>query len=120
MPRCLEDIKRALKENGVLLLQLPNAFIWHLWEHVGLSDETHTNDLGIQEWKTTLSRHGFKMGKCFGMISYAFKKISFFVKSEKAAILFPELWIIAQKQQPKSQPCAGSLESKAFDSTQRP
>jgi len=120
LPRCLEDIKRALKENGVLLLQLPNAPIWHLWEHVGLSDETHTNDLRFQEWMTTLSRHGFKVRKCFGMISYAFKKVPFFVKSEEAAMLFPELWIIAQKQQPKPPPCAGSLESKAFDSIQRP
>lgn len=98
LPQCLEDIKRALKVNGVLLLQLPNAPIWRLWEHVGLNDETHRNDLGLQEWKDTLSRRGFKVWKCFGMISYAFRKIPFFAKSEKAAILFPELWIIARRK----------------------
>jgi SAM-dependent methyltransferase len=98
LPRCLEDIKRALKENGVLLLQLPNAPIWRFWEHVGLSDETHKNNLGFREWKDTLSRCGFKVWRCFGMISYAFKKIPFFAKSEKAAMLFPEVWIIVQKE----------------------
>jgi hypothetical protein len=53
------------------------------------------------------------------MITYAFRKIPFFVESEKATV-FPELWIIAQKQQLKPQPCAGSLESKAFDLIQKP
>ena len=97
LAQCLEDIKRALKKNGVLLIQLPNRVIWHLCECIALSDETHTNDLTLSEWKAILSTHGLKVKKCLGLISYAIKKIPFFINSEKVAMLFPELWILAEK-----------------------
>ncbi len=65
---------------------------------MGLSDETHMSDFGLQEWKAVLSSHWFKVEKVFGIATYALKRIPFFVKSEKAAELFPELWIAATKQ----------------------
>ncbi len=41
---------------------------------------------------------GFQIEKCFGFFAFAFNRIRFFVKSERAASLLPELWIIAKKQ----------------------
>jgi len=95
---CLRDIVRILKREGVLFLQLPNPFIWtRLCGFLGLEDETHINNLWLKQWKNILSKHGLKVEKCFGMISFAFKKIRFFVKSKRAIMLFPEWWIIAKK-----------------------
>ncbi len=98
LTRCLKDIVRILKKNGILFLQLPNPLVWtHLCGHLGFEDETHMNDFLLEQWKIILTRHGFKIEKCFGMISFAFRKVRFFVKSERAASLFPELWIIAKR-----------------------
>jgi len=95
---CLKDIARALKKGGILLLQLPNPLIWaHLCGNLGLEDETHINNFRLEQWQKILPKYGLKAEKCFGFIAYAFKKTRFFVKSERAASLFPELWIIAKK-----------------------
>jgi len=97
LKQCLKEIIRVLKKHGILLLQLPNPSIWHLCKHVGLADETHTNDFRLNEWKNMLAKNGLRVEKCFGLISYAFKTIPFFLKSERAAPLFPELLIVAKK-----------------------
>jgi SAM-dependent methyltransferase len=97
LDRCLQDIIRILKKHGILLLQLPNPSIWHLCRYMGLADETHANDFRLKEWRGILAKNGLEVVKCFGLISYAFKKIPFFIKSGRAAKLFPELWIVAKK-----------------------
>jgi 2-polyprenyl-3-methyl-5-hydroxy-6-metoxy-1,4-benzoquinol methylase len=95
---CLKDIVRVLRKGGILLLQLPNPLIWaHLCGNLGLEDETHVNNFGLEQWQGILPKYGLKTEKCFGFIAYAFKKAKFFAKSERAAPLFPELWIIAKK-----------------------
>ncbi len=95
---CLEDVVRVLKKGGILLLQLPNPLIWtHLCGRFGFKDETHANNFRLQKWHKILLRHGLKIEKCLGFVSYAFKKTKFFVKSERAALLFPEIWIVARK-----------------------
>jgi len=97
LTRCLKDIVRTLKNGGILFLQLPNPLVWtHLCGRLGLKDETHANDFQLKQWKTILATQGLKVEKCFGMVAY-FKKLKFFLKSEKAVSLFPELWIIAKK-----------------------
>jgi SAM-dependent methyltransferase len=97
LDRCLQDIVRILKESGILLLQLPNPSIWHLCRYVGLADETHANDFRLREWTGILAENGLEVLECFGLISYAFRKIPFFLKSGRAATLFPELWMVATK-----------------------
>lgn len=95
---CLKDVVRTLKKGGVLLLQLPNPLIWaHLCGNLGLEDETHLNNFRLEQWQEILLKYGLKIEKCFGFIAFAFKKARFFAKSERAASLFPELWIIARK-----------------------
>jgi len=95
---CLKDIVRALKKGGILLLQLPNPLIWaSICGNLGLDDETHTNNFRLEQWRKILPKYGLKIEKCFGLIAYAFKKAKFFAKSERAASLFPEFWIIAKK-----------------------
>jgi ubiquinone/menaquinone biosynthesis C-methylase UbiE len=96
---CLKDVVRTLKKRGILLLQLPNPLIWaHICARIGLDDETHMNNFRLEQWQRILLENGFKIEKCFGFIAYAFNRIRFFAKSEKAASLFPELWIIAKKK----------------------
>jgi SAM-dependent methyltransferase len=97
LDRCLQDIVRTLKVCGILLLQLPNPSIWRFSRFVGLGDETHVNDFRLLEWKGILAEKGLRVVNCFGLISYAFKKIPFFIKSGRAARLFPELWMVAAK-----------------------
>jgi len=95
---CLKDVVRALKKGGILLLQLPNPLIWaHVCANIGLGDETHINNFGLDQWQRILLENGVKIEKCFGFIAYAFRRVRFFAKSERAASLFPELWIIARK-----------------------
>jgi SAM-dependent methyltransferase len=95
---CLKDVVRALKKGGVLLLQLPNPLVWaHVCARFGLDDKTHVNNFGLQQWQGVLLENKIRVEKCFGFISFAFKKARFLLKSEKAASLFPELWIIARK-----------------------
>jgi SAM-dependent methyltransferase len=95
--RCLKDIVRVLKKSGILFLQLPNPLVWHLCRHLGLGDETHSNDFGLQQWKTLLTKLGLKVETCSGMIAYAFRGARVFVKSKRAISLFPELWLLAIK-----------------------
>jgi len=97
LKQCLKDVIRVLKKHGILFLQLPNPSIWHLCKHVGLADETHANDFRLKEWESMLVKNGLKVEKRFGLISYAFKRTLFFLKSGRAATLFPELWIVAKK-----------------------
>ena len=95
---CIKDIIRTLKRDGILFLQLPNPLIWtHICGRLGLVDETHTNDLWLKQWKTILIKNKLQVERCFGFVAYASRKIPFFMKSEKGASLFPELWIIAKK-----------------------
>ena len=94
---CLKDIVRILKRNGILFLQLPNPLVWHLFGRLGMGDETHANDFRLKQWASILMKHGLRVEKCLGMVSYSFRKTPLFVKSEKAKSLFPELWIIAKK-----------------------
>jgi SAM-dependent methyltransferase len=95
---CLKDVVRALKKGGVLLLQLPNPLVWaHVCARFGLNDETHVNNFRLEQWQRVLLENGVKMEKCFGFIAFGFKKLRFLVKSERAASLFPEIWIIARK-----------------------
>ena len=97
--KCLKDIARALRKGGILLLQLPNPLIWaHICARIGLEDETHMNNFGLERWQRILLENGFRIEKCFGFLAFAFNRIRFFVKSERAASLFPELWIIAKKR----------------------
>ena len=95
---CLRDVARTLKNSGILLLQLPNPLIWaHVCARIGLDDETHINNFRLEQWKRILLENGFRIEKCFGFISYAFNRVRFFMKTERAATLFPELWVIAKK-----------------------
>jgi len=95
---CLKDVVRALKKGGVLLLQLPNPLVWtHVCARFGLDDETHVNNFRLEQWQRVLLENGVKVEKCFGFISFSFKKVKFLVKSERAVSLFPEFWIIAKK-----------------------
>ena len=95
---CLKDVVRALKKGGILLLQLPNPLIWaHVCAKIGLEDETHMNNFGLKQWRRILLENGVKIEKCFGFVAYGSRKVRFFAKSERAASLFPELWIIARK-----------------------
>lgn len=99
--QCLEDIARILRTNGILMLQLPNPLIWtHVCGRMGFGDETHRNDLLIENWKTVLEKSGLITKICYGMISYAVGKAQFFVKSKRLLNLFPEWWIVAEKQSP--------------------
>lgn len=96
--RCLNDIGRVLKRTGVLLLQLPNPLIWaQVCGNLGLEDETHVNNFRLEQWQTILRGSKFRVEKCFGFISFAFKEAKFFVKSERTAVFFPNLWIVARK-----------------------
>jgi len=95
---CLKDVVRALKKGGVLLLQLPNPLVWaHVCARFGLDDETHVNNFRLERWQRVLLENGVKVERCFGFISFSFKKVRFLVKSERAVSLFPEFWIIAKK-----------------------
>jgi hypothetical protein len=55
------------------------------------------NNLRLEQWQRVLLENRVKVEKCFGFISFSFKKARFFVKSERATSLFPEFWIIAKK-----------------------
>jgi hypothetical protein len=55
------------------------------------------NNFRLGQWQRILLRKGIKIKKCLGFVSFAFGKTGFFVKSGRAASLFPELWIIATK-----------------------
>ncbi len=56
LDQCLKDIVRTLKKGGVLFLQLPNPLVWtHLCGRLGLKDETHSNDLWLEQWKNRVS-----------------------------------------------------------------
>jgi SAM-dependent methyltransferase len=95
---CLKDVVSALKKGGVLLLQLPNPLVWtHVCARFGLDDKTHVNNFRLGQWQRVLLENGIRIEKCFGFVSFAFKKSEFFMKSERVASLFPELWIIARK-----------------------
>ncbi len=95
---CLSDIVRVLKKDGILLLQLPNPMIWaHLCGNLGLEDETHVNNFRLNQWQKILRARGFRIEKCYGFIAFAYRKAKFFVKSKRAASLFPESWILAKK-----------------------
>ncbi len=95
---CLKDAVRALKKDGVLLLQLPNPLVWtDVCSRFGLDDKTHVNNFRLGQWQRVLLRNGVKIKKCLGIISFALRKSAFFIKSERAASMFPELWIIATK-----------------------
>jgi len=97
--QCLEDIARILKRRGVLMLQLPNPLIWtQVCSHLGLGDDTHRSDLGMETWKGILRENGLIAKACYGMISYALGKAQFFVKSKRLLNLFPEWWIVAEKR----------------------
>ena len=51
--KCLRDVVRILKQNGILLLQLPNPLIWtHFCGRLGLQDETHANNFMLKRWKS--------------------------------------------------------------------
>lgn len=94
---CLKEIRRILKNDGIVFLQLPNPLIWtHVCAYIGLVDESHMNDFGLKQWETLLTGIGFRIKKHFGMVAYN-RKIRFFAKSQRAASLFPELWMIAEK-----------------------
>ena len=96
---CLKDVTRTLKKSGILLLKLPNPLIWtHICARIGLGDESHMNDFGLEQWRRILLESGFQIEKSFGIFAFAFERIRFFLKSEKAASVFPEMWIIAKKQ----------------------
>ena len=95
--KCLKDIVRVLKKNGILFLQLPNPLVWHLCNHLGFGDETHSNDFRLQQWKTLLTKLGLKIETYSGMITYAFRGVWVFAKSQRAISLFPELWLLARK-----------------------
>jgi len=99
MSRCLQDVARVLRGNGILMLQLPNPLVWtRVCGRFGLADETHENDLLMEEWKVVLDNHGLNVRKCFGMISYSFRKTKFFIKSKRLISMFPEWWIVAEKR----------------------
>jgi len=95
--RCLKDIVRVLKKDGILFLQLPNPLVWHLCRHLGLGDETHSNDFALKQWKTLLRKLGLRVDTCSGIIAYAFRGARVFVKSKRAISLLPELWLVAIK-----------------------
>lgn len=102
LDQCLRDVIRILKKDGILFLQFPNPLIWtHLCGRLcpggGLKDRTHINDFGLKQWRMILAKHGLKVQKCFGMVTFASNSVWFLLKSERAASLFPELWIIAKK-----------------------
>jgi ubiquinone/menaquinone biosynthesis C-methylase UbiE len=95
---CLKDAVRALKKGGVLLLQVPNPLVWaDVCSRIGLDDETHVNNFRLAQWRGVLLENSVRIEKCLGFISFAFRKSRFFIKSERAMSLFPELWIIATK-----------------------
>lgn len=101
--RCLKDIVRILRDDGVLFLQLPNPLIWsqfcgRLCSNIGFEDETHVNDFSLKQWCRVLEKHGLKPEKSLGMVAFASKRIHFLLRSKIMASLFPELWIIAKKQ----------------------
>ena len=95
---CLKDATRALKKGGVLLLQLPNPLVWaDVCSRFGLDDKTHVNNFRLTKWQRILQKNGVKIKKCLGFVSFAFRDSGFFIKSERAASLFPEMWIVATK-----------------------
>ena len=95
---CLKDAVRALKKDGVLLLQLPNPLVWaDVCSRVGLDDKTHVNNFRLGRWLGILRDSEVKIEKCLGFVSFAFRKSGFIIKSERAASLFPEMWIVATK-----------------------
>lgn len=99
LSRCLSDVTRILKRGGVLFLQLPNLLVWkHVCGRLGLEDDTHKNNFPLRQWTRILVNYGLTVKRCLGLVSYAFGKVRVFVKSRRAPLLFPELWIIAQKQ----------------------
>ncbi len=99
LSRCLTDVARILKRNGVLFLQLPNLLVWkHVCGRLGLEDETHKNNFLLRQWTEILANYGLIVERRLGLVSYAFGKVRVFLKSSRAALFFPELWIIAQKQ----------------------
>ena len=95
---CLKDATRALKKGGVLLLQLPNPLVWaDVCSRFGLDDKTHVNNFRLAQWQKVLQKNGIRVEKCLGFVSFAFRKSGFVIKSERAASLFPEMWIVATK-----------------------
>jgi len=95
---CLQDAVRALKKDGILLLQLPNPLIWaDVCSRFGLDDKTHVNNFRLTQWQRILKKNGVKIEKCLGFVSFAFRRRGFLIKSERAASLFPEMWIVATK-----------------------
>ena len=100
---CLKDIVRILRKDGILFLQLPNPLIWsqfcgHLFLNIGFEDETHVNDFSLHQWCRVLDRYGLKPERIYWMVAFASKRIHFLLRSERAASLFPELWIVARKE----------------------
>jgi len=94
----LKDAARALKKDGVLLLQLPNPLVWaDVCSRFGLDDKTHVNNFRLGRWLGILRDSGVRIEKCLGFVSFAFRKSGFLIKSERAASLFPEMWIVATK-----------------------
>lgn len=99
---CLKEIARVLKDDGILLLQLPNPMVWahpfgRVFAFAGLEDETHIRDFRLAQWKAILAKHKLKVEKYSGMVAFAYRKVCFLLKSRRAAALFPEMWIVASK-----------------------
>ncbi len=102
LSRCLKDVVRILRDEGILFLQLPNPLIWNQFcgrfcSKIGFEDETHVNDFSLKQWCRVLKKFGLRPEKSYGMISFASKRIHFLLRSKRMASLFPELWIIAKK-----------------------
>ena len=99
--QCLKDIKRILKKNGILFLQLPNSLIWNrIFEKFGLEDKTHINNFTLSQWTSLLKINGLRIEKVLGMFSSAirrFRHTRFFIKSQRAIWLLPTWWIVAKK-----------------------
>jgi SAM-dependent methyltransferase len=101
--RCLKDIVRILRKEGILFLQLPNPIIWSkfcgcLCANLGFEDETHVNNFSLNHWCEVLDDYGLKPEISCGIVAFASKRVRFLLRSEKVASLLPELWIIAKKQ----------------------
>jgi len=96
--RCLKEISKILKDNGVLFLQVPNPLFWsEICGRIGLEDKTHMNNFWLKQWQTVVEQNGFEITKSVGVIAFSFGKLRFFLKSGKATSLFPGWWIIAKK-----------------------
>jgi ubiquinone/menaquinone biosynthesis C-methylase UbiE len=98
LTECLDEIERTLKKDGVLLLQLPNPLIWkYFFGALGLRDKSHVNNFWLKEWKKVLSERNMRIHKCYGIVSFVFRKLKFLLKSKMFTTLYPEWWVIAMK-----------------------